>query len=190
MLQNVPLAIVLGLGSSILANAALLLDQHNDAFVFQGFTTPQTIGQSFVPALTDLAAVELHINDQNLGDGNGFGAYVTILDGSPAGPLLGTSNEVNFPDTPAGPISPTFPALFTFAAPIPVVPGNTYVIQVFPSPSTVGSIGVFVTGFNNDGYPSGTAFADVLPGSGFEPTDCGFARTRLPFRSPALPRWH
>jgi hypothetical protein len=87
---------------------------------------------------------------------------------------LGTSNEVNFPDTPAGPISPTFPALFTFAAPIPVVPGNTYVIQVFPSPSTVGSIGVFVTGFNNDGYPSGTAFADVLPGSGFEPTDLWF----------------
>ncbi len=171
------------LGATTFAQSALILDQHNDAFISQGFSTPQQIGQSFVPDLPLLAAVELQINDQNLGDGNGFGAFIRILDGSLAGPVLGTSSTVEFPDTPAGPFSPTFAALFEFATPVALTPGNTYVIEVFPSATTLGSIGVFATGFNNDGYAKGTAFATVLTPN-FEPTDLWF-RTYAPVPEPA-----
>jgi hypothetical protein len=144
--------------------ASLLIDQHNDSVPpFQGFTTPQAIGQSFIPDVGLLAAVELQINDQSIGDGNGFGAFINIRSNNITGSLLGTSNTLNFADTPSGPISPIFSALFDFTLPLILTPGNNYVIEVLPAGTNVGNIGVFVTGFNFDGYAKGTAIADTMP---------------------------
>lgn len=67
--------------------------------------------------------------------------------------------------------------------PLSLIPGNTYVIEVFPAATTLGSIGVFATGFNNDGYANGTAFATALT-PGLEPTDLWF-RTYAPVPEPA-----
>lgn len=156
------------------ALATLVVDQHNDSRPpFQGFSTPQRIGQSFVPAAATLAAVELQINDQNLGDGNGFGAFVQIHQGGIDGPVIGTSDTVLFPDSPAAASSPIFPALFSFAGLLALIPGDSYVIEVLPAAGNLGSIGVFVTGFNHDGYAAGSAIADVLTAD-IAPTDLWF----------------
>lgn len=171
--SSATLATVLAL--AVEASHAFVLDQHNDALLpFQGFSTPQTIGQSFVPTLGNLAAVELQVNDQSIGDGNGWGVFVYIRDGAINGAILGMSYTVSFPDTPAGPFSTIFPALFTFVTPIPLSPGHTYVIDVQPDPANAGNIGVFTAGgFNINGYAAGTAFANVLTPA-IEPTDLWF----------------
>ena len=180
--SSATLAIVLALAVEV--SHASVLDQHNDALLpFQGFSTPQTIGQSFVPTLDNLAAVELQVNDQSIGDGSGWGLFVYIRDGAINGAILGMSNTVSFPDTPAGPFSAIFPALLTFATSISLSPGHTYVIDVQPDPANVGSIGVFTAGgFNIDGYAAGTAFAGALTPA-LEPTDLWF-RTYAPVPEP------
>lgn len=176
--------IALGFAAAANASHGLVLDQHNDALdPFQGFSTPQAIGQSFVPTLNKLAAVELQVNDQNLGDGHGWGVFVRIREDSMAGAILGTSDIVSFPDTPAGPFSTIFPALLNFATPIDLTPGHTYVIDVQPDPANFGSMGVFAAGgLNIDGYPAGTAFADTLTPD-LEPADLWF-RTYAPVPEP------
>lgn len=156
------------------ALSAVVIDQRNDSLApSQGFSTPQRIGQSFVPAAATLAAVELQINDQNLGDGNGFGAFVQVHHGGIDGPVIGTSDTVLFPDSPVAASSPIFPALFSFASLLALIPGDSYVIEVLPAASNRGSIGVFVTGFNHDGYAAGSAIADVLTVD-IAPTDLWF----------------
>ena len=175
------MAALLGVSFPMASSATLIIDQHNDALPpFQGFTTPQNIGQSFVPSVANLAAVEIQVNDQNLGDGNGYGVFANIRLGTIAGAILGTTQVVNFPDTPSMPFSPIFSALLELTTDVLLTPGLTYVIDVHPAASNLGSIGVFVTGFNNDGYANGTAIADVLTPN-FEPTDLWFRTfTRLP----------
>jgi hypothetical protein len=102
------------------------IDQGSDGSPFGGFgidaTTGNTIGQEFTPTFNALDVVEIGLGPR---DPNSFGLKVNIRAGSLAGPIVGTSLQAVVQGAPPAP--PVFH--FDFASPVPLVPGNLYVIQ-------------------------------------------------------------
>jgi hypothetical protein len=141
--------------------ATLIADQQNTLQVtLAGFTTQQVIGQSFVPVLPSMNAVELLINDQSPGFGGPVDTFVNIRSGTIGGLILGASQTVAFPDLAL----PSLPQVtqFLFSAPIALVPGSTYWIEFVAPDTSQSNLGVFASAFNLDAYPAGTAFADTF----------------------------
>jgi hypothetical protein len=114
------------------ALAASTVDQGNaSAPLFGGATFGyiDPAGQEFTPAVNSLTAVDLMLSGGNSFLGPGSNVVVNIRQGTIAGPVLGSASQFVSSTAP--------PALvnFTFATPIAVTPGSTYVIEA----STPGS---------------------------------------------------
>jgi hypothetical protein len=102
-------------------------------------------GQEFTPTLTSLDFVELQLQDF-YGYGYRTGTLAVIIhEGTINGPVLGTSTPVSLYPTFEGAVN------FGFADPVPLVPGDTYVMQVHVL--TVGDWGVAASGISS--YPYG-----------------------------------
>ena len=97
--------------------------QVNQQFFHNFITGP--LGQEFIPDFFALDAVELKYDDAScsLTGSNGGDFKVVIHKGSITGPILGTSNTIHFPNCFFGTNRFDFPAF------IPLVPGDTYVIE-------------------------------------------------------------
>jgi hypothetical protein len=102
------------------------VDQASEGLPFGGFgisaESGDTIGQEFTPTFSALDVVEIGLGPR---DPNSFGLKVNIRADSLAGPILGTSLQAAVQGAP--PALPVFH--FDFASPVPLVPGNVYVIQ-------------------------------------------------------------
>jgi len=141
------------------AQAADTVDQFNTGPVAGGFTlNAGPIGQGFTPALSALDFVELQINDQNPGDGQGALIAVRIRAGGIAGAVVGTSQTVAFADQAPLPFQAPERVRFSFTTPVALTPGATYVIEPFRAAPGGSDLGVFGTGFGIDAYASGVSY--------------------------------
>lgn len=114
------------------------IDQSNDET--NGFgTVPNTIhsllfyspeGQSFTPTTNSLSVVELRTKDFAANDSLGATLKVNIRQGTMSGPIIGTSLTVTLPDSFG--ITDLLGSIthFDFSTPVPLVPGNVYVLEV------------------------------------------------------------
>jgi len=102
-------------------------------------------GQEFTPTLTSLDFVDLRLQDF-YGYGYRTGTLAVIIrKGTINGAVLGTSQPVS--------LYPTFEGVvnFSFTNPVPLIPGDTYVLQVHVL--TLGDWGVAASGISS--YPYG-----------------------------------
>jgi PEP-CTERM motif-containing protein len=119
------------------------------------------IGQEFVPTLPFLDVVQLSTEDFGVNP-NGIGAslFVNIRSGTITGPIVGTSLLTALPDgfgLSGGAITE-----FDFPSKVPLVPGNTFVIELVISSGDdwgVGSCG----GLCGNTYPAGRAILFGVP---------------------------
>ena len=131
-------------------------DQSNTVAPDTGLTVDVhvPIGQSFTPTLTGLNFVELRMGDL---ESNGLGGVFNVLirsGGNTAGPVLGTSQDVTMPDSFGHTLSfGGLPIRFDFLAPVPLVPGNLYAIQL----SKVSGDLFTLYGRQTDDYADGTS---------------------------------
>jgi len=127
-----------------------VVDQAHTTAPFQGYSTPSGLnGQEFVPALASLDSVELQMNSQTSTLGS---ALINIRAGTIVGAILGTSNTLVM--TNVG--NPVQLYHFDFPGSVPLVPGNTHVIEVVNVAG--GSIGMFLGGgFGGGTYAAGHA---------------------------------
>ena len=151
-----------GLALALLSNiaSAAIIDQANDGVYAGGFTiNAGPIGQSFQPGLTSLDFVELLINDQNPGFGTGDDIAVRIRDATITGTILGSSQNVFFADqAPQSPFQVPQIVHFDFTSAVMMIPGQSYVIEVFRNGAVSSDLGIFGTGFNNDAYVNGDSY--------------------------------
>lgn len=131
---------------------SFVVDQSHTTAPFQGYTLPgQLVGQEFVPTLASLDSVELQMNSQSSSLGS---ALINIRAGNIVGAILGTSNTLAM--TNVG--NPLQLYHFDFPGSVPLVPGNTHVIEVVHAAG--GSVGVFLGGGLGLGtYAAGHAIA-------------------------------
>lgn len=100
-------------------------------YITTGMCTPQAMGQEFIASHANLAAVELLM--QNL---NGVPAtiLINIRAGNLAGPILGSATYVSDPTSSAQ--NWLGWAHFEFAAPVSLIPGDVYVIELLHDTTT------------------------------------------------------
>ena len=98
-----------------------------------GISPGDAFGQEFTPTASALDVVEFGGGPH---DPNSIGLRVNIRAGALDGPILGTSQLAIVQGAP--PMLPVFH--FDFASPVPLVPGNLYVLQPIlePGSATVG----------------------------------------------------
>jgi hypothetical protein len=86
------------------------------------------LGQSFTPALSSVGFVRIWSLDLGKVDSLGANIYVNLRSGSITGPILGTSDTIDFPAFVNGNTNQFFAAFtnFVFAAPVAVTPGTQY----------------------------------------------------------------
>jgi hypothetical protein len=133
------------------AHAGFVIDQSNDQLGVNLRNNIQflgPIGQSFTPTLPALDVVELMTTDFGLFNGMGANLSVNIRAGSLSGSVLGTSGVVSLPDGFNGLTH------FDFSAPVGLVPGQTYVIEIVVQSGDVWAVGI-TDGFPNDPYSRG-----------------------------------
>jgi hypothetical protein len=120
--------LLLALFPSLASAHAFTIDQLNDpASPSAIFINQPPLGQEFTPTLSSLSVVELMIMDSLPTDGIGSTVTVNIRGGAIAGPVLGTSTLV-LPNAYGG---GTFALThFDFLAPVPLVPGNLFVMEL------------------------------------------------------------
>jgi hypothetical protein len=128
---------------------SLTIDQANTGLplgtIFQNVGVFSPIGESFTPSLTSLNFVSLLTEEAS---GAPYTLEANIRSSSISGAVLETSDPIVIsPPSPTTPVT----ALFIFSNPVPLVPGNLYVIQVVDL-SGQGLIGS--SGINN--YAGGT----------------------------------
>ena len=121
-------ALLFAVFPSIASAHSFTIDQFNDpASPLAAFINQPPLGQEFTPTLASLNVVELMIMDSLPTDGVGSSVTVNIRSGSIAGPLLGSSTLV-LPNAYGG---GTFALThFDFLAPVPLVPGNLFLIDL------------------------------------------------------------
>lgn len=156
-----PRAAIVPLALMVLASGALaqgIVDQQNDPAGGSGFgcgsPTPilnGTILQSFVPAASNLTAVELRLLVGSAFPAGGTTTTARIRDGSPTGTVLGTATTAV-----VGPLAQGTRILIRFDFPqMALTPGNTYLIEWVTPPTTE----LMWIGTTGDNYPSGTAYS-------------------------------
>ncbi len=109
--------------------------------------------QSFTPTLDSIAFVRLVVF-------NDFTSIylVNVRRDSPAGPILGTSDNLMVPKT-----SSQTPITLVFSTPVDLTPGTTYYLE------PVALLGGGLLNQSGYLYPGGTLFVDGVPsGSGFD----------------------
>jgi PEP-CTERM motif len=158
------LLVVLGAGMGV-ARADGIIDQSNTTALpslFQSIQTFTPIGQSFTPTLTSLDFFDVYTEDFVLNNGMGATLEVEIFSGVLQTPL-GTSLPTALPSNFAGPTD------FTFATPVPLVPGDLFSAQVIVISGDNWGLG---SGLGNTGgsastYPGG----DQILGGVLQPSN-------------------
>jgi hypothetical protein len=141
------------------AAAGGTIDQRNDAFapnLFNGIQALGPIGQEFVPSLASLSFVELFTQDFDLANRSSETLEVDIHAATITGTVLGTSQPVTLPAGFEG-VTP-----FAFSTPVPLVPGNLYVIEALADPSHDWAVGRTDEG-PLDTYPLGRPITLGVP---------------------------
>jgi hypothetical protein len=149
-----PLAVVLSLVSTASASSLAVIDQQNLINDARSFSGQSSIGQSFVPSLPAIEAIEFELGA--LTGGNHI--FVNLRDGvfgatGLEGPILGRTNTLTIPSD-----AELAMRHFDFENRIALTPGNTYVAEV------VGDNGQYVGLSFNDRYPPGESFKITSPG--------------------------
>jgi hypothetical protein len=150
------LAAVTALTVAVAAHASPLatVDQQNGVATNDFYSGQFRIGQSFVPSLSAIDAIEFDLS--TLTGGNSV--YVNLRDGLSGtggldGPILGTSNTIVIPLE-----APFERRHFDFPSRIPLVPGNVYVAELVSTNGFAGRLTL------NSSYAAGVA----LPPTSFE----------------------
>jgi hypothetical protein len=117
------------------AAQSFLIDQASEGPPSTGFgiSPGDAFGQEFTPTASALDVVEIGLGPH---DPNAIGLRVNIRAGALDGAILGTSQLAVVQGAP-----PTLAVFhFDFASPVPLVPGNLYVLQPIlePGSATVG----------------------------------------------------
>jgi hypothetical protein len=116
------------LSAASVAAKQFVVDQASEGnpFGFYGIDvqTGDTIGQEFTPTASALDVVEIGLGPHTR---DSLGVKVNIRAGALDGPIVGTSLLATTPSVPLP--APSYH--FDFPAPVPLVPGNLYVIQPF-----------------------------------------------------------
>lgn len=124
------IAAVLGLGAMHQAGAALVVDQQQTLQTVEGVAllpSWTSIGQSFTPGLDAIDWAEFRLRSETTTE---VSVSLSILDGvvgdnGLGGSVLGTSSSVTVPFSEA-----LQDILFTFATPVSLTPGGTYVLRL------------------------------------------------------------
>jgi hypothetical protein len=149
-------AIVLASATTCQGAPLGVIDQQNSVYTNNFFSGQNRIGQSFVPSLPGIDAIEFE-----LGALTGGGAvFVNLRSGLSGpggldGPILGTSNSIDLPSN-----APFEWRHFDFPSRIDLVPGNVYVAELV---SGNGHAGRFTM---DSMYAAGSP----LPPTSFDPT--------------------
>lgn len=103
-----------------------VIDQANvvPVSLYESIQYFRPIGQSFIPSLPGLDAVELWTEDFDWNNGYGVDLYVNVREGNIHGPILGTSHTLSLPDNFHGVTHFSFPSLVSLR------PGKVHVIEV------------------------------------------------------------
>lgn len=162
---------LIGLGISLSHVEAFTIDQRNDNFLQYGLQSIQLlgpIGQEFTPTFPSLNVVELWTADG--GTFGGANLFVNIRSATISGSILGTSSIVSLPGWfgwQDGAVTH-----FDFPIPVPLTPGQTYVIE-----AVVQSGDNWMVSHSNAGvlpnsfYPDGR---EILFGNPFPDDDLWF----------------
>jgi hypothetical protein len=118
------------------------------------------VGQSFTPSLSSVGFVRLWNADLKPGTGLGADIYVNLRSGSITGPVIGTSDTIDFPPFVFGNTNQGFAAFtnFVFSTPVTVTPGTQYFLQVVEASGgdwTIGAPKAY-------GYMGGDAIVDGI----------------------------
>ncbi|HNO77825.1 MAG TPA: PEP-CTERM sorting domain-containing protein [Phycisphaerae bacterium] len=160
---------VLTAGSFAQAGPTDILDQSQEIITqLTGIPAFSPLGQSFIPSLNGVDFVELKLTDNTTAPNDGTTA-VRIREDSIGGSILGTSETVfledcfNFPEGPGCGIAGGFGEIvrYEFQNTIPLIPGETYVLEVMALTSSFG-----VGNVTSDQYPLGTMIRDGIPDTG------------------------
>lgn len=124
------LCVLLGAATVFAASTTFVVDQENTELTYAYFYNIAyfaPVGQSFVPATDSLHVVELWISDASCSGQNPPGirgwVQVHVHEASIFGPILATSEPFGFTNCYSA------AAQFHFTLPVPLVPGNTYVLE-------------------------------------------------------------
>jgi len=141
------------------------------------------LGQEFRPTLASLDFVDLWIGDGATDIGPGASVMVSVHTGAINGPTVGTSTATFVPDgTNLGGGSTL--SRFKFTSPLLLVPGSTYVLDVFQTGSIVPGNQNFGWGGSYAGagtYPDGRM---IVQGNPREGSDFWFREGVLPEPGP------
>jgi hypothetical protein len=123
-------------------------------------------GQSFTPSLSSVGFVTLWSEDLKPGNSIGAQIYVNLRSGSITGPVLGTSDTIDFPSFVFGNTNQGFAAFtnFVFSTPVAVTPGTKYYFEVVEGSGDDWTIG----GIRADGYLGGDAIESGITQTGFD----------------------
>jgi hypothetical protein len=147
---------MLGLARPAIADPITVIDQMNSPPIGSFFSGQSIIGQSFVPSLAGIDAIEFELGALSFLENS---VFVNLRDGVSGanglgGPILGTTAAIVIPgDSPIG------TRHFDFPSRIALVPGNVYAAEI------VGTAGVGFSGSftRNDLYPPGQSLVILDP---------------------------
>lgn len=124
------------------------------SYITTGQCTPRFMGQEFIAVDNNLAAVEIFMKNLY---GVAAELNINIRESSMDGPIIGTSTYVS--DTLSSTQSWQGWALFDFAAPVMLIPGNLYIIELIhdTAPSTAW---YWLTNANCDQQVSGAVICN------------------------------
>jgi len=140
MARIVPGAVILmflGLTSSTILAGQMLVDQQNQVALSASWSVMYLapIGQEFVPANDSLDSVELFVSNLDPFSPDAADLVVNLRQGDILGSVVGTSLPVSIPFNASG------VARFDFPAPVGLVPGNHYVLEIVIAAGT-GNVAV------------------------------------------------
>jgi hypothetical protein len=154
ILANGSAVLFLAIAAATQASPLGTIDQQNSIATNDFYSGQNRIGQSFVPSLSAIDAIEFELGALT----GGNTVFVNLRNGLAGsggldGPIIGTSNTVVIP------IDATFEwRHFDFPSRIPLAPGNVYVAELVGVNGHAGRLTL------NSSYPLGAA----LPPTSFE----------------------
>jgi len=158
---------------SAFGQSTLVYDQQSstDETHGPGSTAPISqsapLGQSFTPSLSSVGFVTLFNEDLIGHTGVGAEIYVNLHSGSITGPILGTTETLDFPATLSGNPDQVFHGFetFDFSTPVSVTPDTQYYFEVVEAsggdPWSIGAEEAY-------GYTGGNAIDFGIPSPGLD----------------------
>jgi hypothetical protein len=150
---SVPIALALA-GAAYSAPLGMV-DQQNRPADGRFFAGQNNMGQSFVPTLPAIDAIEFDLGSLSGGIST---TYINLRDGVVGadglqGPILGTTNSITLFDD-----SPILTRHFDFPSRIALIPGQTYVAELVGTNGAAGGLTF------DDKYPQGEGLKAFSPG--------------------------